>query len=325
MERTPRLTDPEYGIKLAKLRKVLATQPGQRPLALLMGSSRVETGIRPDCLSDDHVSRDFPLVFNFGIGGSGPVLQLLYLHRLLDDGIHPDWIFIEIWWPQLADLGWTEADAIELSRLQARDLDLLARYHSEPSRVYDHWWKGELVPWWSRRRLLMNKFAPSWVDGEHRIDMDWQCLDGLGWVLIPQWNAGPEDPGWRQWTEDVIKGYSGCFGNLPINPKIDAALREMLETCSRQGIRTALLLMPDRFRDYYVPPDRTRIDGFLERLSRQYGACVLDTRDWADDTEFHDGTHLTPQSAAVYSARLGRELIQPLLAGQKVAQVQTGR
>ena len=38
-----------------------------------------------------------PVVFNYGILGAGPVLELLTLRRLLADGVHPDCIIVEAW------------------------------------------------------------------------------------------------------------------------------------------------------------------------------------------------------------------------------------
>ncbi|OYV90071.1 MAG: hypothetical protein B7Z73_06395 [Planctomycetia bacterium 21-64-5] len=90
----PGLREPEYGRKLALLKTQLRQLP-QRPLLLLLGSSRTAYGVRPDRLFDA-ATVETPLVYNFGILGGGPLYELLYFQRLLAAGIRPRWVVIEV-------------------------------------------------------------------------------------------------------------------------------------------------------------------------------------------------------------------------------------
>src|SRR5437868_5070955 len=75
------LRDPEYGHKLARLRRRLAEHRG-RPLLLALGSSRTDMGFRPECLAAaTERDEDAPLAFNFGLSSAGPLRQLLCLQR----------------------------------------------------------------------------------------------------------------------------------------------------------------------------------------------------------------------------------------------------
>ena len=85
----PEFGEPVFGHKLGLLQEQLAAAPG-RSLVLLMGTSRTIFGIRPDCLNRCRApDSEVPVVFNFGEVGTGPLYQLLYLHRLLARGILP--------------------------------------------------------------------------------------------------------------------------------------------------------------------------------------------------------------------------------------------
>ena len=122
----PELRDPEYGVKLTRLRALQAANPG-RPLLLVLGSSRVNMGLRPDCFPAAHSPHgDEPLVYNLAINGAGPLSQLIYYHRLRADGIRPDWIVFEVLTPVFNQEGdWTDEKYFEISRAGWRDMHLL--------------------------------------------------------------------------------------------------------------------------------------------------------------------------------------------------------
>src|SRR5262245_28282782 len=106
---TPEVRDPEFFRKLARLRARKHERPGA-PVVLALGSSRVYTGLRSEVLDDASQSPQGPLLFNGGILGAGPLLQLLTLDRLLRAGERPDAVVMEFWPPLLADGAWCEED-----------------------------------------------------------------------------------------------------------------------------------------------------------------------------------------------------------------------
>src|SRR5262249_13563264 len=81
---------------LAKLRRRQAEQPG-RPLFLVVGSSRIRLSYLPESAPRVLDARGRPvLTFNFPHNGMGPVLQHLYLRRLLREGVRPDLVVLEV-------------------------------------------------------------------------------------------------------------------------------------------------------------------------------------------------------------------------------------
>src|SRR6266446_529906 len=98
----PELQDPEYGRRLIALRARMAAAHSSRPDILALGSSRIAVGFRPkDWAAWRQIGDDAPVVFNFGLCAATPVLELLCLRRLLDDGIRPRCVLLELWPPIL--------------------------------------------------------------------------------------------------------------------------------------------------------------------------------------------------------------------------------
>src|SRR5208283_2329458 len=90
------LYDPEYIARLAALRSRVA-EARDRPLLLLIGSSRTMLEFEPEWLPDlPGPDGRCPLLFNFSHLGAGPVMNLLQVRRLLADGIHPSWLVVEL-------------------------------------------------------------------------------------------------------------------------------------------------------------------------------------------------------------------------------------
>src|SRR5690242_12739591 len=65
----PGVRDPEYAAKVERLRARRAEAPG-RPLVLVLGSSRVQMGLRAGTVAAEGGGRP-ALVFNFGTSGTG--------------------------------------------------------------------------------------------------------------------------------------------------------------------------------------------------------------------------------------------------------------
>ena len=55
------------------------------------------------------------------------------------------------------------------------------------------------------------------------------------------------------------------------------------------------------------------VEAFINRLARRYEVPVIHSREWMDDAAFADAHHLLPAGAAIFTERLGREGIVPLL------------
>src|SRR5207249_2410036 len=98
----PELYDPDSAVRFALLRQRIAEAP-DRPLLLVVGSSRTGTAFRPEILAPlDTGNGPAPLVFNFSHWGANAAFNLMQVKRLLREGIRPDWLVVELMPPWLS-------------------------------------------------------------------------------------------------------------------------------------------------------------------------------------------------------------------------------
>src|SRR6266568_3653444 len=97
----PEWSDPEYGYRFRNLKNRMKKEP-DRPLLVVLGSSRIGNGFKADCLPPPTwKGNEVPLVFNMSLAGGTATYELLILKRLLAAGIHPRWLVLEVLPPAL--------------------------------------------------------------------------------------------------------------------------------------------------------------------------------------------------------------------------------
>ncbi len=312
----PHLRDPEFGYKLTLLRKLRTEEP-DRPLLVLLGSSRTGQGLRPAALPQLRTSDGrTPLVFNFSLVGSGPLAELVTLHRLLDAGIRPDWLAVEVL-PAL--LGRTidacgDAGA-GVSRVGCNDLRLLCNYVPNPGTLTHRWFNVQLWPWHAHRFSLMNHYASNWVPWRLRMD-HWKYLDRWGWsdigvdtqplVTVPAA------------LELACSTYFNELQHFHMEPMQDRALHDLLALCRQEGIAPMLYLMPEGgiYRGWYASAAQACLDDYLPRLSRECNVPIVNARTWMPDKYFGDSHHLYRLGARLFTHRFGEEVLSCLVQGK---------
>ncbi|WP_406700412.1 DUF1574 family protein [Singulisphaera sp. Ch08] len=315
LQSRPQVADVEFGRKLADLRAAVAESP-DRPVVLMLGSSRVATGFRPDSLLGHEANTGLdPLVFNFAQVGSGPEMAHLSLQRLLDSGIRPDWVFLEFWPPTWgAERGLKEfMDQVNIGCLDWKGLRLLRSYVSRPGKLDRQWWTRQVVPLVTHREALLRHLAPTWVLTPTEPDRRCQNLDRFGW-WSPMDAVALEERG--RLVERYRRVYEHRLRRYQIAKTPDRALRAIIALCHREKIRASVVVLPEGqvFRDLYPASTLRDVRTYLEGIRRDCRVEVVDARDWVDDGGFMDGHHLLPEGAAVFTRRLGRDVLQPLLA-----------
>jgi hypothetical protein len=320
--RHPEFFDPEVTLRLSKLSARLAESPG-RPLALAIGSSRIELGLQPASVMEqtkDVASQ--PLLFNFSMLGAGPVAQRMTLHRLIHKGIQPKWLFLEVW-PPILTQAFPFAEDI---RAFHRDV-----YWSDVSilgRLYDRRWEAvgqavaqTLTPLLQYREGILQHYAPRLLSPMFRqtreVGFDKYVLyhlDDFGWVD----NSLQTDPAHPHTARSVIKP---LFDHFTINDISDRALHDLLMECRRHDIQVLFVLMPDHslIRSWY-PSIQRDLMPYLRRLSVENHAPILDARTWQPDENIPDCVHLSQKGARAFSERFGREVFRPLIQGKPLDQ-----
>jgi hypothetical protein len=310
------LRDPIYEYRLHQLQR--RRRFGDDILVVMLGSSRTLMGLRGQqagaelsaCLGRRAA------VMNFGAVGGGPLTELLTWRRLRDAGVRPDFVAIEVLPTFL--LG-TEAkelseEQLPLHWLQPTDLALVERFAGKlRSDLRAAWRRSQAIPWYTFRVGLLNRLAPTLVPNSHRQAIR-QDLDETGSPLNAEMDWPSRDPALMNCV--AYQQHAVAMKRLPLSGPSCAALGELLESCRREGVPTAMILMPEgpRFRSWYPADFRRRLDDWLNALRDEQGAQLIDARQWFDEDAFWDSHHLRPAAAVRFSRRLAREVIAPRLA-----------
>ncbi|HVX13401.1 MAG TPA: DUF1574 family protein [Pirellulales bacterium] len=310
----PVLHDPEYGRKLALLRGRQAEAPN-RPLTLVLGSSRSGLGLDPESFAETPTAaaRD-DLVFNFAITGCGPIQEFQLLKRLLRHGVNPRRVLIEVH-PLLyhQENGIGEECWIEPRRMDWRDLILVVDYVYNRRPFVWRWCRCHLAPWYSNRFLILNHFLPTWLDQKAHMD-PWSGLTDYGWLPLRKDAVTPEE--FQKGTDNAKREYSPMFDAFRVTEPADRALRNLLALCRQQRIETALFVMPEgsQFRGCYTAAARQAINDYLAVVSRQCEVPVYDATEWCNDQDFWDSHHLLVAGAKRFSERFAQQVLADFMA-----------
>jgi len=321
--RRPELVDVEFGRKLADLQAAVSKQP-ERPLVLMLGSSRVATGFRPDALVGGvSKGQNDPLAFNFAQVGSGPEIAHLTLQRLLNSGVKPSWVLLEFWpptWGAVRSLH-EFRDQVEIGALHWNEVRLLAHYVARPKYLYRQWYLSLLVPTFAHRDQLVGGLTPTLALKSPEPDRRCLNLDALGWWSPKQ---TVEEDERLELIAQYEKTYQQRLQRFAIAKVPDRALRAMISLCQSQEIRVSVVVLPEgrSFQSLYPDSAMAEIRQYLTTIARETGVQVVDARDWVGEDGFMDGHHLLPTGAAIFTQRLGREILQTQVA---VRSDQTGR
>ena len=308
--------DPVYEIKLAKLRERVKEHP-HRPLILVLGSSRAAAGIRPELWQDLASSDRTPMVFNFAISGAEPRQQLIYLRRILSEGIHPASVLIEIL-PALLNQpdNSSEDYAIKKLGMQAEELAILTG-QIVPPQSPDSLASSEWSSHWSSVRLrVLRRFAPAWVETDVPSNASPKKFTPWGWRAFAEGVKVATAEEYRSGLERARSEYEANLAAWKVTDVGDRAVRRILETCRQEQISAALYLMPEAadFREMYRPEVRAALNDYLAAITQDCGVPVLDASEWNADQDFWDGHHLLADGATRFTQRFCHEFLDTFAA-----------
>jgi Protein of unknown function (DUF1574) len=308
----PELYDPEYDVRLKLLRQRMGEEP-DRPLLLLIGSSRTVNCFRPEILPPFRpTGQPQPLTFNFSHLASGPAMNLTLLNRLLREGIRPRWLVVELMLPCLSK----ESYSVVAESSSYQDLPVLHRC-VPLDKVYTIYLRTRLLPWYRHRSELLYENAPDWchMEGDKAQEREQIKLDPLGgdtrWMSL----ASVTQADLQLKLEFAKVGYLPRLQQYQIKDRTVQAVHDMLDLCRKEQIPVVMVMTPEskEFQSWYSPASREIIEGFCGSLRREYGVGIIDARNWLADDAFADGHHTLIRGADAFTLRLGREVLQPLV------------
>ncbi len=306
------LCDADYRVKEERLRARLRDTP-DCPLVIVLGSSRTKMGLRAGLLCGGRKDSR-PLVFNFGLSASGPVRELLCFHRLLDQGIRPDLLFVEVLPPALTQEGDFpfEGHWLRGERMQTEEIAWARKYTVQPGDLLRQWCTARSCPCVASRSELRHLLR---IDTPVQARVNNQHLpgvDGYGWEFEFQ-TVSPEER--AAYTELTHGQYDTALAESHLARPATRAVTDLLALCRAKGIPAALVLMPEEsgFRAVYSSGLRISLDGFLRKLQARWHVPLIDARTWIEDKYFWDGHHLLPEGARIFTMRFAQEALEPLL------------
>jgi hypothetical protein len=295
----PAVRDPEYADKLRQFRTLRAEEP-DAPLVVALGSSRTNLGLQAARL---HLTVDGrpALVYNFARPGCGPVLQLLTMRRLLADGVRPRRVLVEIMpgFFNRREGRLMEERNLDGAVLQGHELVRAWPFYNRPWLLLKNWGLGRVLPCYrfgvELEQQLPIETAGAGVDPNR------------GW-RIARCEVTPEER--ISYTNFATDQYRNLLADFHLGAQPVRALHDLLALCRRNGMEIALVVPPEgtRFRALCDPTAVRVLAAFLADLRRDWGAPVIDAREWIADEGFWDSHHLLPSGAQQFTDRLGSEL-----------------
>jgi hypothetical protein len=305
--------DPEFGHRLTRLRQLQRGSP-DRPLVLALGTSRTQNAIDPSAMAFPDESES-PLVFNFGQSGSAPLKVLLTLERLLDEGIRPRAVIVEVLPVWLAADGPAERIFRDHeARLSAGDLRRLAPYAAGSSALAGKWLAARIAPLSAHRVVLMSHWLPRWLRWGERIDPQWEGMKPDGFVPYPTQFATDEFRAIA--TAHARDEHAGAFAGYSFGESSLLALRDLVDRCRAGGIAVLVVEPPvsPMFRGWFASGVWDSGEAQLRELAAAWEVELVPPIDGLEESHFIDGHHLLQDGAALYSRRLAEQHLKPWLA-----------
>jgi hypothetical protein len=292
-----------FASKLSCFRKQLEVYPEDAIVALALGSSRIMNGINTGGFAERLAERTGrpALVYNFGVTGSGNIYSFLSLEKIIDEGIRPDLVFVEIYPGFLVPN--SETKWFTANELRSKNFQDTQRYGIEP--VSRPWYREWLAAWHTYRFDILNYISPKMLP--MRLRENWAvAADDFGWVAV---DRGLD----QQLSEKQIKRFAQISDPYDLRGHSCQALRDTLALCNELGIQCVLIWMPEPegIRDNYRPEIVPRVEAFLVDLREEFEFQTIMSWDWVQDDGFYDSAHLNRRGAEDFTRKLAQRITAP--------------
>lgn len=293
--------DPEFDSLLRRLSARCAEEPG-RPLVLALGSSRTQMALHPARLNQGS-REDQPLVFNFAIPGSGPMMDLVTLRRLLAEQVRPQLLVVEAMPMGLSHRQGTpiEENFLDSARLGAKEAIRLHRYYNNGYKLWARWLLARFLPTYRHQAELRDLLA---LDQEALSHPGANEFRYGGVPVVPM----PVQFG-EQTTHLVLTQYDRALTDNRLAQGPAKAWSDLLELCRLEGIPVAVLLPPEAAVFRAAGAGQAPLVAYLRQTAAQVGAPLIDARRWVEDRGFRDGIHASIIGAEQFTDRFGREVV----------------
>jgi Protein of unknown function (DUF1574) len=301
----PEPRDPVYQAAAARLAERRAAMP-DRPLLLALGSSRTLLA-----LDAGQVTRADGgwLVFNCSDLGAGPMVEQVFLRRLLADGVRPDLVLIEMLPLQLATgvVLPLEETALDPQRLTWAEMRGLFGYYRFPVLPGLRWLKANSLTSPDRQREIHEALH---IGAPAREGITWSTDDYGFWPSPEPRTAAQRIAG----IQAMLERYRPRMATARMAHGPARALRDLVALCRREQLPFAIILMPEcaELRKMHTPAFRADLESLLAELQGDGAFPLFDARAWVADDGFIDAHHVHLEGARVFSSRFAEEALPAL-------------
>lgn len=315
-EARPDWNNPRLAARHKQLRREIQSAGNSR-VAVVLGSSRSLFGLSPAAMTGPNGAPG-TVVVNFSSAGAGPYRHLMHLHRLIESGLRPDAVLIEIL-PFHLTPDSNDTPEVELNHGPAEfsrsDFFAYGPYWRSPGMSAGTWAFSRLHIASVQRIPLLARTAPWLLSAESIQTYRTDPPDHLGWLCFDKPDMSKDERSRRFAAAE--KQYRGVLARFEIKADIVRLYRDLIGRCRAAGIAVAFHFMPEspRFRQWTSAQAKHSMKTFVQQLAAESGTPVFDATDWIDrETDFTDGHHLLAHGAVPFSERFGRECLGPWLA-----------
>jgi hypothetical protein len=319
----PQFGDPIFGARADRLQQRLRADPGERPLTIVaLGSSRVQNGVSGQVIEkivEENLHRRC-VCFNFGFPWEGPITEHLYLQRLIDQGIRPDLLIVDVFPLYLIDIDRRpiEATRLEPERIRRTEAASLSRYGFDKHEIQRAHREAAISPWTRLRCQMLSRSGDRLIPAGN-IYQNCGRFDDTGWLPIDA-AMSPVEGRSRRVARQVTE-FAPYLADWQPSARERQALRDLLALARVKGIPTLLVAMPSasEFRMLLSEKSRLRVAQLHAELRRDFGVAIVDAEGWLPNSEFNDALHLYSRGAEFFTRRFCAEEIVPLLERESTA------
>ncbi len=309
----PELRDPTFEIKARRLARLVAATPAPPVTVVALGSSVTRSGFMAQAV-EEQLGRQLgrrAAVVNLSGHGASVLTELVWMRRLLERGIRPDFVCVEVTPFQYGHPGPPEdIERFPDHLLSAADLEVVARYSDDPE-LRARWRHGQWCPAYFHRLTIVNYLAEWLIPVRERMPAWNDSLDERFWSARP-----PSPPAELQAILELMRAMAR-HRLRDYAPYRDALrpLDELLTLLEREGIPAAVVLAPEgpTVRAIYPTGTVGQLVAMIGDLSQRHGIPFVNAFEWLDEPMFIDSIHPNTVGAEVYSSRLTREVLLPAL------------
>jgi hypothetical protein len=152
---------------------------------------------------------------------------------------------------------------------------------------------------------LLQAFLPAFAP-PRRWGMTFQMFDAHGCESIPQ-----TSPAERAVYAKILQdAYRPLLSASRLDERSCQCLRQTLDLCRRERLRTILVLMPESeaFAGLYSREMEEAIQSEMGRLENEYDVSCVDARRWMAEDDFFDSQHLMSEAASSFGEKLAEQL-----------------